>query len=243
MKPQLFSVALLLGLFGAFALLSPAAAEDKKPEKGKTIETKATKSEPATAINFNKVLGLDFESLATLGVRIEAARKAGDPVALASDAQYLAAAEAASGKKADLTSAELMKEAVTLAKARDHSSELKALAALTKGHPVSKELEALAEKAEKSETDAIAKFKSGEKSKGIWGRLTVRNFSSQRISVYVNGTYYGTVLPYFESEYLTPIRDSSSDSTLISARGSNGGTWGPKIITGDVGNLTWTLNP
>ena len=241
MKPHFFSVALLLGLFGAFALLSPAAAEDKKAEKGKVFEDKATKAETATAINFNKALGLDFESLSTLGIRIEAARKSGDPVALASDAQYLAAAEAASGKKADLTSAELMKEAVTLAKARDHSSELKALAALTKGQPVSKELEALAEKAEKSEAEAIAKFKSGEKTKGIWNTLTVRNFTAERAYIYVNGSSVGSVSPFHDAILTTPIRDPASVSTLLYARTADGSvTWGPRIVSGAVDDFTWS---
>ena len=86
----------------------PAAADKEK------IDTKATPRPSAAGVKFRKELGLPLSSLNTLGTRIDAARRAHDPVALAHAASELATAEKVSGKKASLTSLELAKESAEL---------------------------------------------------------------------------------------------------------------------------------
>src|SRR4051794_4391874 len=75
------------------------------------VKLKPMNVEAASAVNFNRAFGLPFESLNSLGQRIDHARRASDPVALASAARELGVAEAVSGKKASLRSADVMKEA------------------------------------------------------------------------------------------------------------------------------------
>jgi hypothetical protein len=80
---------------------------DAAPEKGKdqeVVTSKATKRTRATSINFRKAFGLPFDTLGTLGARIESARRKPDPIALAHAANELAVAEKVSKKKASLTS-------------------------------------------------------------------------------------------------------------------------------------------
>src|SRR3954449_6053251 len=68
------------------------------------VSSKVVKRPAAASVNFRKALGLPLQSLATLGPRVAAARRASDPVALAHAASELAVAEKVSGKKASLTS-------------------------------------------------------------------------------------------------------------------------------------------
>jgi hypothetical protein len=247
MKRQLLGVALLLSFFGAFTLMNPVAAEDKKDEKTKAddkvlvVETKAAKTTPATAIDFNHELGLQFEALVKLGGCIEEARKNGDPVSLATAATCLSASETASGKKAKLTAEELFKEAVKMAKARDISTELKAVAALTKGHEVSKELSTMAEAAEKKEADRIAKFKSGEKSRGLIGRLTVRNETPYRLYISVNFVEIGWVGPYTEYQFSKEYSDRGV-ATFLYAQNAGGDITASNVITTDRYDVSWTLS-
>src|SRR5262249_25262355 len=112
--------AALLALF-AFTPLGLGGQPEKigGPEDDKqVVESKAEQRAAAAATDFRKQLKLPFASLATLGGRIDAARRDGDPVALAHAASELAVAEKVSGKKADLTSTAVLKEAAELAKLR-----------------------------------------------------------------------------------------------------------------------------
>src|SRR5262249_9359362 len=102
----------------------PAAADKEK------IDSTATKQTTASSVNFRKALGLPYPSLGTLGSRIDVARRAHDPGALAHAANELAVAEKVPGKKASLTSTELAKESAELAKLRRQESELMATAAI-----------------------------------------------------------------------------------------------------------------
>ena len=80
------------------------AEEPKKDtpagDDNQVVKTKPTKGTPAVSVKFRKDLGLPFASLGTLGSRIDAARRAGDPVTLAHAASELAVAEKVSGKTA-----------------------------------------------------------------------------------------------------------------------------------------------
>src|SRR5205085_5697325 len=100
------------------ALLSradePKGSGQKEDDK-QVVESKARKGKPAKAVDFRKELGVPYSSLHTLGARIDAARQAHDPVSLGHAASELAVAEKVGGKKASVTSTDLMKEANQLA--------------------------------------------------------------------------------------------------------------------------------
>src|SRR6201999_758024 len=99
----------------------PAAGDEKQ-----VIKTKPTKVTSAASVKFRKDLGLPLTSLGTLGSRIDAARRAGDPVTLAHAASELHVAEKVSGKTASLPSQQLIKEAAELATVRKQSKEMQA---------------------------------------------------------------------------------------------------------------------
>src|SRR5689334_18864141 len=97
-----------LALLGCLALACFVPAEQPKPadpaSQDKQVDSsKAVRRKPAASVNFRKELGLPFATLGTLGSRIDAARRAPDPVALAHAANELAVAEKVSGKQASLT--------------------------------------------------------------------------------------------------------------------------------------------
>lgn len=168
---------LLVGLASA-GLAADDRPRDKPKAERKVIESKAQKHQPATAVAFASAFDLPFESLLTLGERIEQARRAADPVGLGLAAKELALAEQVSGKKASLTSAALMKEAAALAKARQSAAELKAVCLLHDGESnedTKKELETAAAKA-------------GERPRGVVGMLEVRNDDpGHDVWIYING--------------------------------------------------------
>src|SRR5262249_14969347 len=78
------------------------AQDASTPEDQQAVTSKATPRPAASAINFRKELDLPFDSLRTLGARIESARRKPDPVALAHAAHELAVSEKVSGKTASL---------------------------------------------------------------------------------------------------------------------------------------------
>src|SRR5689334_6602017 len=80
-------------------------------QQSKDSGTRRMMREAAATVDFRKALGVPFEGLTTIGARIEQARTASDPVCLAVLATELGVAEKVSGKKASLTSDEVMKEA------------------------------------------------------------------------------------------------------------------------------------
>jgi len=171
-----FTIILSIGL--------TAAAEDKDRMK---IAPKAEKYQSAKFVDFASELELSFDSLSSLGDQIEKCRKAADPVGLANTANLLKTAEKVSGKKASLTSEELTKEAVELAKLREVPTELKAIAQLT-GQGDLKQLAATLQEEqskEESETD-----------KDLDGDLHVHNHSHEGFYIYANGRYLGYVAPH-----------------------------------------------
>ncbi len=153
---------------GFWADATASWADETKPPAAPAGHTEAADEEdadfqwvqPATTIHFPTELGVAFPSLIDLGARIEGARQAFDPVGLAVCAQLLQAAEKAGGKQASLTSAALRKEAVTMAKDRNGSVELTAVASLV--GEAGAELQQLAEKARVLEEEAEAAAERGE---------------------------------------------------------------------------------
>src|SRR5436309_2349971 len=130
-------LAIALATLVAIGAATVCPAQDTRKGEGvklqqKPVRLKLEKYKQATSINFASALKLSFESLSSLGHRIEQARKDSDPVALAAIANELRVAEKVSGRKAELTSEDLRKEALDLALLRGVPEELQALSLMTR---------------------------------------------------------------------------------------------------------------
>ena len=214
-------------------LLLTVLADEKDEKKEQKIEAKAVEAKDAASVNFAKDLGVALAGLRTLGQRIDAARAEPDPVALALAARELDAAEQVGGKKASLTSADLVKEAVGLARDRNMPDELKAVAKLV---PDGKELEEQADKTSKE----LDRRKQGEKPKAIVGTLTVHNHTRFYINVFVNGHNRGTVAPF--SNFYVGVYDWPHNTTRLVARAPGLTlTWGPNLVSQDYNHYNWHL--
>lgn len=214
------------------------AKTDGKEESGEvqTIESKPTESVSAVTIDFRGVLGLSFDTLATLGVRIEQARSGGDPIGLALAANELAVAEKISGKTAPETADKLTAEAVEWGKLRDDSQELSALALLTTGD-TAKELTALAAKAKKRQSEEIAAAKSGEKTRGIYRQLVVTSEAEVPVRIFVNGQFVGSIRPFGHEHF--PVHEHGR--VVLDARGRHGHQW-HEHVRGNFSTYNWTLH-
>jgi len=227
--------ALLCGLCLVTGLGLRGALADDKEKKELKIESKAAEAKDATSVNFSKDLGLSLGNLKTLGQRIDAARAAPDPVALALAAKELEAAEQVSGKKASLTSADLVKEATELARLRNMPDELKAVAKLI---PDGKGLEEQAEKTAKE----IQRRKEGETPKSITGYLKVVNTTRWYIDIYVNGFKRVTVAPFHYVDNIYVGDPAWTYTRLYGAAPGTTLTWGARDVGPEnYAHYTWTL--
>jgi hypothetical protein len=228
--PALASLMACLLLWGAVA--SQAADKD-----GKSLEDKGKKTVSAATIDFAAELGLDFPSLKGLGLRIERAEVAPDPVGLAGAALELSVAEKTSGKKAKVKSEDLLKKAVHMAHRRNRPDELKAMALLVHDSKLSKELSQQAAKAQKELDDR----KNGEKSRGIEGRLFVTNHTGYYIKVYVDSRDVGTVNPYSTATMWVGA-SPFQDTVLYGYAPGTSLTWGSRRVSERVQTYTWHLH-
>ena len=182
-------------LAAAFAVLASAnfAVADDKAKEPLVLESKISKdgkSDPcmgACKINFRTELKVPFDYLTGLGHRIHEARRSPDPVELAACARSLAVAEEVSGKKASVTSTQVMADAVELAKLRNLDSELKAMALMVTDAKTAKELTELSKAAEDTKPEP------GEKAKFIDGTLRVMNHTDECLRIFVDGMFVGEV--------------------------------------------------
>jgi hypothetical protein len=225
-------------LVGAGLLCPWANSGEKGKGKGKEYEDKSSTQASAASISFTKSFDLAYDSLSTLGSRIDQARKAPDPVGLASCARELAIAEQVSMKAAPLTSEGLMKEAAELAKLRFDSSELKAVGLMVGDPAMAKELNTAAARAEKAEAERIANAKEGVKTRGIQGTLHVDSRVATTINVYVDGRYVGTMGPF--GDIYPYIGQTPWETTYLSARSVDGRVWN-RAVSFAAGDITWLL--
>lgn len=191
----------------------------------------------AATIDFVKALKLSTPSARTIGSRIEEARCVPDPIGLAATARELAALEAATGSQAAVKAADVMTEAVNLAKARGRSLELKAVAALVNDGTVAEELAAAAKKSQKAEAERAARAKDGEVIRGICGKLHVENHTHQHMNIYYNGSHIGCVAGYSCGDF--NLEDHNHVFTL-EARGDCGG-YARRQFHGQSDNFNWRL--
>ena len=219
-------------------------AQKKEPEDKQVVSTKATKVTPAASVNFRKALGLPFDSLSTLGSRIDAARRKPDPVALAHAANELHVAEKVSGKTASVTSKQLLKESGELAAMRRQAAELKAQLQIAnqmqfeEDHiKMLKENLALANAQVKSDKEY---FDRNEEPTSKPRKVVVNNYTTQYLDIYVNGFYKVQVTP--GSTQVITI-EHRWNPTILKAYGDEDiNTWGPRYIWGRFDKYTWNLN-
>jgi hypothetical protein len=171
-------------------------AEESKDKKGDkkgdatVIESKISEHQKspclgACQVNFRKELGLTFDYLDGLGLRIHEAAEGPDPVDLAAAAKSLAIAEGVAGKKAKVTSDQILKEAIKLAKLRQDPQELKAVAMLVDDEKIKADLGKAG--------DSAAQKDTGERSRAIFRSLIVTNHAGECLNIYVDGRYVGQV--------------------------------------------------
>jgi hypothetical protein len=236
LRLALTSTALLLG-----TLASLCPADEPKKDDQQKVESKAEKRTPATTVDFRKQLNLPFQSLGTLGARIETARKA-DPVGLAHAANELAVAEQVSGKTASMTSKQLLQESAELAAMRHQVAELQAvlhihnqLTAESERIAYLKQAIADAKKRQQEETELVQK---NEEPTGP-RKVVINNYSTQFADIYVNGNLKVMVAPGQSSWFMI---EHKWNPTVLRAYGNEDTTgWGPRYIWGTFKTYTWNL--
>jgi hypothetical protein len=253
-KPMLRVVAVavaavvLVGSGGIDHRLPAVRADDTKKSDPadndrESFTTKATKRTPATAINFNKSLGLPFDSLRTLGSRIEAARRKPDPVALAHQASELAVAEKVSKKTAGLTSKALIQESAELAAARKQEAELQAVQQVALQVQVEeqnikllKEQIAMSQQIAKQDREA---FNSKQEPTSKPRQVIVNNYTSQYVDVYINGNYMNQLDP--GSSQVFTLNQRINPTTLKAYGNEDTDVWNPAPIWGKFTKYTWNI--
>jgi hypothetical protein len=205
-------------------------------------DTKATRRTAASSIDFRKELNLPFASLGTLGARIEAARRAPDPVALGNAANELAVAEKVSGKKASLTSSALLQEATELAKLRRQVKELQAMMQLkAQVATEDKSIQDLQTLITQYTQDAKQETEAVQQNQEPTGPRTVliNNYSAQYVDLWVNGYLKAQIGP---GESKSCVIEHKWNPTVLNVYGNDDSqTWAPRTIWGNFKTYTWNL--
>jgi uncharacterized protein (TIGR03000 family) len=226
---------------GEGATQAAAAAEDKE-----VVDSKATRRVAASSVDFRKALSLGYSSLRTLGTRIDAARRAHDPVALANTAKELAAAEAVSGKKASLTAKALARESAQLAALRRQVAELRAVAQVTQEVSDEKEDRLFLEQSIQAAKDqAAADQQQIERNlEPTWTprKVVVNNYTTQYLDIWVNGNYKIQVAPGMSQLFYVEHRWNPTVLTAYGDEDAGADTWGPRYIWGRFTKYTWNIN-
>jgi len=74
---------------------------------------------------------------------------------------------------------------------------------------------------------------------GITGKVTINNNTGERVDVYVNGSWWGTLNPggFVQGD----VRDASNDVTKLYAKDLGGTEWF-RNVPENVNNPTWDVN-
>src|SRR5262249_44832567 len=188
-----------------------------------------------------KEFNLPFQSLNTLGSRIDAARRAPDPVALAQAANELAVAEKVSGKTASLTSSQVLGEAAELASLRKKVAELRAVLQVSnqvafRADQVASLRDQIALVQQEARADKEAFDRNLEPTAGP-RQVVVNNYTTQHIDVYVNGFLKTQVQP--GSTQVLTVEHRWNPTVLKGYGDVDGQTWGPRYIWGRFTKYTW----
>jgi hypothetical protein len=216
----------------------PAAADKEK------IDTKATRRKTAASVRFRKELGLPLATLNTLGSRIDAARRAHDPVALANAANELGVAEKASGKKASLLAKELIKESAQLAALRRQEKELRAVTAaanqIAETDDTLKTLQTILDQAKASAAADSEAIRMNQEPTWKPRTIIVNNYTSQYLDIWCNGNYKVQIAPGLAQSFVIEQR---FNPVVLTADGDEDDfTWGPEHIWGRFNKYTWNIN-
>jgi hypothetical protein len=239
-----------LALVGLLSFVVPCKADDtqkndQSAQDQQVVSSKGVAQPSAAAVNFRKELGLPFPSLNTLGARITAARRAGDPVALAHAASELAVAEKVSGKTATITSRQVLSESAQLARLRKRAAELEAVAEVAKQVQAEENL-VYALKQDIAASKAVTQseqqaFQANEEPTFNAARyVAINNYTLQYLDIWVNGNLRTQLAP---GSRTVLTLDQASNPTVLTAYGNDDSTtWGPRYIWGRFQKYTWNIN-
>jgi len=243
---SLYRFASVLSLLGCLAVATSADPDKKSetPEDKQVVNSKATPRTAVSSINFRKELDLPFDSLSTLGSRIETARRKPDPVAMAHAASELATAEKVSGKTASYTSKQLMKEAAELAAVRRQEAELRAT--LNVANQIQSEddnLVLLKKQLDiaQEQTKADKQFLlNNTEPTNAPRKIVINNYTTDSIDFYVNGYFKINVGPGASGVIMVEHR---WNPTVITGYGNQDvNQYGPRNIWGQFDKYTWNIN-
>lgn len=239
------SMILALGVLGLMLSARSNPAEEPKPgqppvDEQKDIKSKPTKITTAASIKFRNDLNLPFNSLNTLGTRIDSARRTGDPVTLANAASELAVAEKVSGKTAKLTSKQLIAEAAELAKLRRQESELKAVLHISDQVSMEEQKVAELKKLITLAGDEKRMINKGEEPTDAPRKIVVNNYTTNYIDVQINGYLRGQVLPGTTRTFT--VEQRWNPIVLKGWGDADETTFGPVVIQGRFDKYTWNIN-
>jgi hypothetical protein len=250
-SPRVRTGLLLLGFLALLSLgLAPLAGGDE-PKKDdpaaadkEKIDTKATPRKTAASVKFRKELGLPLATLNTLGPRIDAARRAHDPVALANAANELGVAEKASGKKASLLAKELMKESAELAAMRRQEKELWTVTTtamqVTDTDDTITTLKKILEQEKAQQAADSEAIRMNQEPTWKPRTVVVNNYTTQYIDIWCNGYYKVQVAPGMAQSFVVEHR---WNPTVLTGDGDEDEqTWGPVNIWGRFNKYTWNIN-
>ena len=184
---------LVTGMALTAVLALPFAVQAETKPREQKLEPKPETVTRAQYVDFGSELGVDLKSLTSLGQQIDQARRDADPVALATAARVLAAAEKASGKTAKIDAASVAKEAIELARLRQTPAEMRVVAGLVGG--------ADSETLRKEADEIQEKIEAGEETKDLHGSLAVDNHTCHTVDVYADGHYVGHVHPHSQRTF------------------------------------------
>jgi hypothetical protein len=232
-----------LALTSASATQPPNAGQQPTSEDQQDVRTQVTHQVGAASVNFRKELNLPFPTLGTLGARISSARRTPDPVAMAHAANELAVAERVSGKKATLTSTQVMKEAGQLAALRRQQTEMQAVLQVAQQTEAESDVVAsLRKQIADAEADVKANRAAVNRNEepGFTPRtLVVDNTTAQFVDVFVNGFYKMQVAP---GEVGTCMIEHRYNPVVLTAYGNDDAdNWGPRYIWGKFHRYTWNI--
>jgi hypothetical protein len=229
-----------LALTGVFLFAALLPADDPLPEEKQVEDAKAAKRASAASVPFRKELGLPYSTLNTLGPRIDAARRANDPVALANAASELNVAENVSGKQASLTSKMLIKEAAELARIRKENAELRALLRVNDQIAGAGETNNMLKKEIADAQERARAYQMYQEPTYTPRKLIVNNYTTQYIDINVNGRLRMQILPGQSQSCLIEHR---WNPVVITAYGdADDAVWGPRNLWGRFKEYTWNLN-
>lgn len=233
MKRQALSAVTAAALILFAGAVGTARADDDQKDNTETqyveIESNAEKAPRAKFVDFAGTFEMPLASLEDLGSRIDKARLDADPIEMVFAAQLLKSAEQISGKQADLTSEQLMAEAVELVKRRSVATELQTVANLVGG-------EQAADLREQATAVAEAAAEESESSRDLWGHLAVANHTRDSLHVYANGREIGLIHPHGVGHFHV------HSVHYLTARDHFGHRWHIHI-PGHRHHYRWTIHP